>query len=98
MRRPRKVWRWLGGSALVLLAIGFIIRAWVVPAIIVRELQSRYEGQVWIRDWWLNGHSVALVALALHETRADNSPVWARAEQVEADLTPGQVLRGDFVP
>ncbi|HEV3166262.1 MAG TPA: hypothetical protein VGZ22_19710 [Isosphaeraceae bacterium] len=98
MTRPRKLWRWLWFALLTLLAVGLVIRAWVIPTLIVRQIEGRYEGRATIRDWWLNSHSAGLVGLVLYEDRSARSPIWVQADQIEADLSLGQVLRGDVMP
>jgi translocation and assembly module TamB len=98
MRIPSKWWRWAGAGVVVLVVAALVVRAWVIPAVIVGQIRARYGGRVEIRDWWLNGTSAGVVGLALHEGTAADSPVWAAAERVATDLSLGGMLRGRFAP
>ncbi|WP_422925000.1 AsmA-like C-terminal region-containing protein [Singulisphaera sp. PoT] len=85
------------GLALIAVALGCVY-FWVIPAVIVQEIQSRLDGKVTIRGWWLNGTSAGVRGLTLHEGAALDSPVWLTVEKVGTDLTLGGLLRGRFTP
>ncbi len=91
-------WRWvaLGGVAVVGVAIGAML--WIVPRVIAGQVRSRYDGQVNISGWWIGGSSSGVKGLTLHESSDPTSPVWARAEAVETDLTIGGLLSGRTSP
>ncbi|MBV8076234.1 MAG: hypothetical protein JO284_07550, partial [Planctomycetaceae bacterium] len=71
---------------------------WVIPAVIVGQVQAMVAGKVTIRDWWIDGHSAGVVGLALHEGPTAGSPVFASAERVATDLSLLGLLRGRVAP
>ncbi len=94
----RKRWRLLALGfvvATLILSIGLI---WVVPAVIVGQIQNQYRGRVTIDGWWFGFSSAGVKGLSLHEGLEKDSPVWAKAERVETDLSIGRILRGQFEP
>jgi translocation and assembly module TamB len=99
MRIRRKTWALLGiGTVAVVAAAVLVVRAWVVQAVIVRQIEARYGGKVHVRSWWLGRHSSGITGLELHEGPAADSPVWATAERVETDLSLGDLLHGRTSP
>jgi translocation and assembly module TamB len=99
MRILAKRWRWVAlGLAVGLVALGFVVQFWIIPALIVRQLKARYGGAVTIRSGWLGLGSSGVLGLALHEGESLGSPVWAAAERVVTDLTLGGLLRGHTTP
>ncbi len=98
MRIPAKLWRYVGIGLVVLVIVLLCVRTWVVPALIVRQIQARIPGKVTIRNWWIGRDSAGVVGLALHEGPSGGSPVWASADRVSTDLSLGCLLRGRFAP
>ena len=98
MRIPPKLWRVLGIGLAVLLGAVLVVRQWVVPAMIARALESRYEGKVSVGGWWLGGSSSGITNLSLHEGPGADSPVWATAKAIETDLSLGGLLSGRAMP
>ncbi|HWE37178.1 MAG TPA: AsmA-like C-terminal region-containing protein [Isosphaeraceae bacterium] len=99
MRIRRKTWAMLGiGAVAVVAAAVLVVRAWVVPAVIVRQIEARYGGKVRVRSWWLGRNSSGINGLELHEGPGADSPVWAKAERVETDLSLGDLLHGRTSP
>src|SRR5579864_1502001 len=95
---PRKLWRRLAIVLFGLGTLGFCIQTWVVPALILRQLEARYGGRVSIRGWWLGGSSAGVWGLVFHEGRAAGSPVWATTQSAATDLSLGGLLRGRWFP
>jgi translocation and assembly module TamB len=84
---------------LVAVALVFCaVRTWLVPALIVRVVQSRLAGTITIRDWWLNTTSAGVVGVTLREGRTAESPVWLTAQRVATDLSLRGLLQGRFMP
>ena len=98
MRIPPKVWKSLGIGIVVLLAIGLIVRAWVVPGLIARQIEARYAGKVKVGGWWLGGSSSGITGLELYEGEGGSREPWAKAEAIETDLTLGGLLSGKTNP
>ena len=93
--------RWakrLGVGLAVVVAAVIVVRTWVIPAVIVGQVQAMVAGKVTIRDWWIDGHSAGVVGLALHEGPTAGSPVFASAERVATDLSLLGLLRGRVAP
>src|SRR4051794_31623325 len=98
MQGSTKLWRGLAIGAAVVVMVVLVMRGWVVPALIVGQLQALSGGRVTIRDWWLNVRSAGVVGLAVHEARGADSPVWANVARVETDLSLGRLLTGRLSP
>lgn len=98
MQVSSKFWKFLGFGLALLVVVLLGVRTWVVPALIVGQIQSRLEGRVTIRDWWLNGRSAGVVGLTVHDGPAADSPVLASIDRVETDLSLGGLLRGRLTP
>ncbi len=98
MRIPGNAWKWLGGVLAVAALVVALVWTWVVPAVIVRQVEARVGGKAEVRGWWLNGRSAGLVGLKVHDGPGAGSPVWASAERVTTDLTLWGLLRGAFSP
>ena len=98
MRLTSKKWRWLGIS-LAILAVAFIVvRTWVVPAIILNQIQVEYRGKVVFGDWWFGFHSAGLTGVELHETAAADSPVLFSAGRISTDNSIVGLIRGRIRP
>ena len=97
MRIPPKAWKLAGIALLALIAVGLVVRAWVVPAVIARQMEARYAGKVKVGGWWLGGSSAGITGLQLFEEGGGGKP-WATVESVETDLSVGQILRGGVTP
>jgi len=85
--------RWakrLGLGLAVVVAVFVIVWSWVIPAVIVSQIQAAVVGKVTIQSWWLNGHSAGVVGLTLHEGPTARSPVFAAAERVATDLSSAE--------
>ena len=68
MRLPSRKLRWVGLAAAVLAAGFLVARAWLVKAIIVRQIEAQYHGKVVVGDWWLGWNSSGLRGVKLYET------------------------------
>ncbi len=98
MRLNSRKFRWLGLVAIVLVGGFFAVRQWVVPAIIVRQIQAKYHGKVVVGDWWFGWNSAGISGVKLHETPADDSPIWFSADRVSTDLSLSALLHGRIMP
>jgi translocation and assembly module TamB len=100
MAAARKRWRWrrLGIGLAILLTLGFLVRTWVVPALITRALQARYGGRLEFRDWWVNLASAGVTDLRLHEGESARSEVWLRADRVATDISLASLARLRVAP
>src|SRR3954451_23018678 len=98
MQRLFKSWRLLGAGLASGLVVFLLVRAWVVPALIVRELESLTGGKVTIRGCWLGFGSSGVEGLTLFEGTAPGEPAWATADRVATDLTIGGLVLGRFQP
>jgi len=98
MRRLKKAARWfLLGAALLVVAV-FVIRGWVVRAVILHEVQQYYGGKVVVGDWWLNWDSSGVRGVELGETEKPDSPNWLTADRISTDVSLRRLLRGKFLP
>ncbi len=98
MRLPARKWRWIG-LVLVGFAAAFgVIRTWVIPAVLVSEIQKRYHGKVVVRDWWFGMSSAGISGVELGETTAADAPVWFSADRISTDVSIGRLLRGRMMP
>jgi len=98
MRVPGKVLKGLGVGLVAAVVAFVVVRTWVVPTVIVGQIQAKTGGKVRIRDWWLNGTSAGVVGLSVSEGPAADAPVWASSGRVSTDLSLGGLLRGRFAP
>src|SRR4051812_14536711 len=99
MIKTRTRWWILAGAILLtLVPLGLLIRTWVVPALILAQIQAHYRGKATIRGWWWDGKSAGIVGLSLFEGEGSDSAAWATADGVSVDLTPGRLIRGQFLP
>ena len=98
MRLPSRKWRWLGLVAGLLLVAFVVIRTWVVPAILLRQIEAQYHGKVVFRDWWFGLHSAGVTGVELHETPAGDSPAWFSAERISTDVSLARLIRGRLMP
>ena len=98
MRRLKKL-AWVLGvlSALGVVAF-FVIRNYVVRAVILDQIQKQYGGRVVLGDWWLDGTSAGVTGVALGETDAPDSPTWISVDRIKTDVSIGRLLRGQFLP
>ncbi len=98
MRRSTRRWLWLA-LALVAGGVGFgVVRTWLVPALIVREIRQTYHGRVVVRDWWFGPESAGIGGVELGESDAPDSPTWFAADRIEANVTIRDVLKGRILP
>jgi|GEM_PF-2331635 len=88
----------LGISLVLIVGTLVCLHFWVIPAVIVNQIQSRLEGKVTIRGWWINGTSAGVKGLTIHEGMRLDSPVWLTVDRVATDLTLGNLLCGRFSP
>jgi translocation and assembly module TamB len=98
MRLSSKKWRWFGAGLVVLVVAFVVVRTWVVPAVILSQLQAHYKGKVVVEDWWFNLRSSGISGVKLHESSDDNSPVWFSADRISTDVSLGRLIRGHLMP
>ncbi len=98
MRRLKKVARWIGLGATLLVVAIFVIRNWVVQAVILHEVRQQYGGKVVVGDWWLNWNSAGVRGIKLGETDKSDSPNWLTAERISTDVSLSRLLRGQVMP
>ena len=98
MKVPPKALKIVGIGLAILLASVLIVRTWVIPAVIARQLEARYAGKVKVGGWWLGGRSAGIKGLELFEGDGGGGEPWARVDSVETDLSLGQILRGGTTP
>ncbi len=77
----RRVLRVVIGLAIALV-VGLVVRAWVVPAVIGRELRARFHGPAKFDGWWLGWSSAGVTGLTLREGPGADSPAWLTADAV----------------
>jgi len=77
---------------------GFVVRNYVVRAVILHEVRKQYGGKVVIGDWWLNGSSAGIEGVELGETDKPDSPTWLSTNRISTDVSIGRLLRGQFMP
>ena len=98
MRLPPRKWRWFG-LALGLALVGFVaIRTWVVPAILLRQVEAQYHGKVVFRDWWFGLRSSGVTGVQLHESASDDSPIWFSSDRISTDVSLARLIRGRLMP
>ncbi|MEO6809668.1 MAG: AsmA-like C-terminal region-containing protein [Isosphaeraceae bacterium] len=98
MRIRPKLWRWLGLGLASVVVLVATLGTWIVPKIIVKQLEARYQGRITIEGWWINTTSAGVTGLNLFETKAGDSAVWASAQRVVTDLSLGSLIRGRLSP
>lgn len=98
MRLTGKKWRWVGLGLLLAAVAFFVVRTWVVPAVIVGQIQARYRGRVVVGNWWLGMNNSGVDGLRLGEGTEADAPDWLSADRIEVDLSLGSILRGKFMP
>lgn len=98
MRIPGRVVKGLAAVLAAVVVLVLVVRAWVVPALIVGRIEAVTGGKTAIRGWWLNGRSAGVTGLTVRDGPATDAPVWAEAATVSTDLTLGGLLRGRFAP
>ncbi len=98
MRVRFRLWKVLGLGLLLAALVVVLLRSWILPALLVSQIEAQTGGRATIGSWWLGGSSAGLTRLALYETRADGAPLWAAADRVGTDLSLQGLLRGQFLP
>jgi translocation and assembly module TamB len=98
MRLTSRKFRWLGLVAVLLVAAFLAIRQWVVPAIIVQQIQARYHGKVEVGNWWFGWKSSGISGVMLRETPSGDSPPWFSADRISTDLSFSSLFHGRIVP
>jgi hypothetical protein len=98
MRKASRHLRWADARLGFVLATGFVVWAWIVPAVIVAQIRKHHTGFVAIRGWWVGFGSAGVTGLTLHEGRSPRSPVWATVPRVSTDLSLNGLLRGRTIP
>jgi len=61
MRISAKWAKRLGLGLAVMVAVFVVVWNWVIPAVIVGQIQASVVGKVTIRSWWIDGHSAGVV-------------------------------------
>lgn len=98
MKISRKWWR---GALLVLVlsaVAAWVVRTWVVMAVIRQQVGKVYAGRVEIDSWYLNTRSAGLVGVRVHEGPGADSPVWLTAGRVATDASLSRLIRGRAMP
>jgi len=98
MRLSSRKWRWLGLVGVVLIGVFFVVRQWVVPWLIVQQIEARYHGRVTVGDWWFGWNSAGISGVKLQETPSKDSPTWFSADRISTDLSLSSLLRGQIMP
>ena len=98
MRPKSRKWRWLGLVGLILVGAFFIVRTWVVPAVITHEIEAKYHGKVVVGDWWLGWTSAGVKGVKLMETPRGDTPPWFTADSISTDVSLSRMLRGRVMP
>ena len=78
--------------------IGVVIWNWVIPRAIVAAIRERYDGDVTIGGWWINGSSAGVTGLTLRETINPSSPAWLTTDWVSTDLNLWGLFHGRLAP
>ncbi len=82
----------------IALVVALVVRAWVVPAVIARELTARLHGPAKFDGWWLAWSSAGVTGLTVREGPGADSAAWLTADAVETDLSIAGLLRGRRAP
>ena len=98
MRRLKKLAKIFGVLIALGVVAGFVIRNYVVRAVLLSEIRKQYGGHVELGDWWLNGTSAGVAGIKLGETDRPDSPTWLAADRISTDISIGHLLRGQFLP
>ncbi len=98
MRLKSRKLRWLGLVGIFLVSAFFAVRQWLVPAIIVQQIQARYHGKVVVGDWWFGWNSAGISGVKLLETPSGDSPVWFSADRISTDLSFSSLFQGRIMP
>ncbi len=98
MRLPSRRWRWIGLTLFVVIVAFVVVRTWVVRAVILNQIQARYQGKAIVGDWWFGLHSAGVSGVELHETADPGSPVWFAADRVSTDVSIARLLHGRLMP
>ena len=99
MRISFKGLRRLGLGLLIAFSLLLVVLwIWVIPAVIRGAIREHYDSHFAFQGWWIGRSSAGVTGLTLHEGPSPSSPVWARVDQVETDLTLVGLLRGWFTP
>ena len=98
MRRLKTLARWLGLTIALGVVAFFVVRNYLVRAIIIQQIRKEYGGQVVVGDWWLNGTSAGLTGVALGETDRPDGPNWVAVDRISTDISIGGLLRGRYLP
>ena len=100
--RVRSRWRTFGRvaavAALLVAATLWAIGRWVVPGLLVKEIQKVHRGRVVLRGWRLGWRSAGLGGISLSEGQAKTDPVWAEIGRIDVDLGILDLLRGKRLP
>ena len=94
----KKLRRLALGLLIALALVVLILWIWVIPRAIVSAIRQRYDGDVTIAGWWVNGSSAGVTGLTLRETPDPGSPAWLATDRVTTDLSLWGMLRGRFAP
>ena len=97
MRNPPKLLKRLGLALIATVALAVVTVVWIVPRVIVGQLESRLGGTVEIQGWWVDGRSAGVRGLKVHEGPTVESPVWASAERLDGP-GPRRSVRGETSP
>jgi translocation and assembly module TamB len=98
MRLSSRKWKWLGVGLAVMAVAFVVVRTWVVPALILSQLQAQYNGKVTFRDWWFGLDSSGITGLQLGETAANDSPLWFSAERISTNVSFSRLIHGHLMP
>src|SRR4051794_37230180 len=98
MRLTGRRIRWVGLGLVFAFLVFVVVRSWLIPTIIVSQIQARYGGKVVVGNWWIGLHSSGLDRIALSEGPEADSPEWLTADRVEVDVSLASVIRGRVMP
>jgi hypothetical protein len=98
MRLSSRKWKWLGAGFVAFLIAFVVVRTWVVPRLILSQLQAQYKGNVEFQDWWFGLGSSGITGLKLGETAEKDSPVWFSADRISTNVSLSRLIRGQWRP